>query len=130
VQVERRGDWRERWVCQPLFGRASTPALWLDTRLPDGTFIACHGALFEDTRGAPHKLKGATFDVDEKTGRLHRYLALPPSTPHPMLRSRGGKKLSEEKLVAVGIEHACRGVDNSDRQLSCVPGGVVRVAEE
>ena len=65
--------WLSKWVVSPVFGPACPCSQWVDFDAPKSNIVARMGVLFESNSGSLHALRGATYELSPKTGRLQRY---------------------------------------------------------
>ena len=68
--------------CSIIIGRESPEGFWRAIRKPDSRFVYKYGALFEETRGPPMLVHGATWEAHPVTGFVNRGKLIPvPGAP-------------------------------------------------
>ena len=73
-----------------LLGRESPEGFWRTIRKPDSRFVYKWGALFEETRGPPMLVHGATWEAHPVTGFVNRGRLIPvPGAPIVSFRCEG-----------------------------------------
>ncbi len=73
-----------------LLGRESPEGFWRAIRKPDSRFVYKWGALFEETRGPPMLVHGATWEAHPVTGFVNRGRLIPvPGAPIFSIRWAG-----------------------------------------
>ncbi|KAK9809018.1 hypothetical protein WJX72_007977 [[Myrmecia] bisecta] len=85
-------------VLDVLFGRTLTSGTWQPAKRPESNFVPRWGALFEDNRGEPMVLTGATYAVDPVTGALNRGQLVP--VPGKAIISIGRLRVHRHQLQA------------------------------
>ena len=61
-----------RFLSEFFIGPIRPGGSWQVLKTPDSRFLRKYGALFEDNRGPPMVLRGATYAVDPITGWVNR----------------------------------------------------------
>ena len=91
--------WWER-VKDILLGPEVAEGAWRPLKRPDSRFVHRYGTLFEENRGPPMVMRGASFQADPVTGLCNRG-KLQPHLGRPLL-SLGGRKWYRHHLQAFG----------------------------
>ena len=79
LQEERihRSNRCTRFLSEFFIGPIRPDGSWQVLKAPDSRFLGKYGALFEDNRGPPMVLQGATYAVDPVTGWVNRGKLVP-----------------------------------------------------
>ena len=97
-----------RFLGDFFIGPLRPEGTWQVLKSPDSRFVRKYGALFEDNRGPPMVLRGATYETDPVTGWVNRgqlqsHLGRPLiSFRYPLTRrSPPSRPISPQALVSV-----------------------------
>ncbi|KAK9800174.1 hypothetical protein WJX73_003425 [Symbiochloris irregularis] len=86
-RVKKRGCSLSDAFARVLLGPRMEEGGWRPLKRPDSQFIGRWGTLFEDNRGPPLVMRGATFEKDPVTGRCNRG-TLEPHLGRPVVSFR------------------------------------------
>lgn len=67
-----KGNKLMRFLGEFFIGPLRPEGTWQVLKSPDSRFMRKYGALFEDNRGPPMVLRGATYETDPVTGWVNR----------------------------------------------------------
>lgn len=67
-----KGNKFMRFLGEFFIGPLRPEGTWQVLKSPDSRFMRKYGALFEDNRGPPMVLRGATYETDPVTGWVNR----------------------------------------------------------
>ena len=82
-----KGNKFTRFLGEFFIGPLRPEGTWQVLKSPDSRFVRKYGALFEDNRGPPMVLRGATYATDPVTGWVNRG-KLEPHLGQPLISFR------------------------------------------